>query len=344
MSPQRWALPATVLPDGDERQLWVVDGRLTSRAADAAEPLPGRFALPGLVDAHAHVSLGPAQVPLDLSATADALRRLPVTGVLAVRDVGSPGDLVLDLVSDAAQPRIQAAGQWLAPEGRYYDRLHRPVAPDDVVTAALAHVRAGASWVKVVADWTDGSLSYEPSLLEQLVRAVHEAGARVAAHTQGSAISDIIAAGVDSVEHGCGLDTDDLEVLAARGTAWTPTLLALSGPPPAGATPERAARRQDWLDNSRALLAPAVVQGVTVLAGTDTAGPITAEIALLIDYGLTPEQALRAATTDARDYLGLPSLDEGAVADVVTFEADPREDPSVLAEPAAVLLGGVRVR
>ena len=61
MSPQRWALPATVLPDGHERQLWVVDGRLTSRAADAAEPLPGRFTLPGLVDAHAHMSLGPAQ-------------------------------------------------------------------------------------------------------------------------------------------------------------------------------------------------------------------------------------------------------------------------------------------
>ena len=217
MSPQRWALPATVLPDGDERELWVVDGRLTSRAADAAEPLPGRFTLPGLVDAHAHVSLGPAHVPLDLSATADALRLLPVTGVLAVRDVGSPGDLVLDLVPDTAQPRMQVAGQWLAPEGRYYQRLHRPVAPDDVVTAALAQVRAGASWVKVVADWTDGNLSYEPSLLEQLVRAVHEAGARVAAHTQGPAISDIIAAGVDSVEHGCGLDTDDLQVLAAQG-------------------------------------------------------------------------------------------------------------------------------
>jgi imidazolonepropionase-like amidohydrolase len=263
--------------------------------------------------------------------------------VLALRDVGSPGDLVLDLVPDAAQPRLQTAGQWLAPAGRYYEHLHRPVSPDDLVSAALAHVRAGASWVKVVADWTDGSLSYEPSLLEQLVSAIHEAGARVAAHTQGPGISAIIAAGVDSVEHGCGLAAHDLENLAAQGTAWTPTLLALSGPMPADAGPEREARRQGWLDNGRALLATAVAKGVTVLAGTDTAGPITDEIALLIEFGLTPEQALRAATTGAREYLGLPALDEGAAADVVTFEADPREDPTVLAHPAAVLLGGIRV-
>ena len=95
MSTECWALPATLLPDGDERELWVVDGRLTSRPPDAAEPLPGRFTLPGLVDSHSHVSLGPAQAPLDLAATSEALRQLPATGVLAVRDVGSPGDLVV---------------------------------------------------------------------------------------------------------------------------------------------------------------------------------------------------------------------------------------------------------
>jgi imidazolonepropionase-like amidohydrolase len=344
MPSQRWALPTTLLPDGDERDLWVVDGRLTSRPPAAAERLPGRFTLPGLVDAHAHISLGAGQVPLDLKATAEALGRLPGMGVLAIRDVGSPDDLVLDLVPATAHPTIEAAGQWLAPEGRYYARLHRPVAPDDVVAAALAQVRAGARWIKVVADWTEAGLSYEPSLLERLVDAVHDAGARVAAHTQGPDVSDIIAAGVDSLEHGCGLRSTDLDVLAASGIAWTPTLSALSGPMPADAAPERVARRQGWLDNSRALLASAAERGVTILAGTDTAGPLSDEIALLIDFGLTPAQALRAATTDARAYLGLPALDGGAAADVVTFEADPREDPSVLADPAAVLLRGTRIR
>ena len=344
MPPMPWALPSTVLPDGDERELWVVDGRITSRAPAAAESLPGRFTLPGLVDAHSHVSLGRDHSPLDLAGTSEVLRRLPETGVLAVRDVGSPGDLVLDLVPDAAHPLVQAAGQWLAPEDRYYARLHRPVAPDDLVAAALAQVRAGARWIKVVADWTEGELSYERSLLEQLVKAAHEVGARVAAHTQGPDIRQIIAAGVDSVEHGCGLGSDDLEAMALAGVAWTPTLAALAGPMPKDASPERIARRQGWLDNSRALLAPAAEQGVTILAGTDTAGPITDEIALLVDFGLTPTQALQAATTDARAFLDLPALTDGAVADVLTFEADPREHPEALANPAAVVLRGTRIR
>jgi imidazolonepropionase-like amidohydrolase len=340
---QRWRLPPILLPEGAERDLWAIDGRLTSLPADHAAPLPGRFALPGLVDAHSHVSLVAGPVLLDLAATTEALRRLPQTGVLAIRDVGSPDDLVLGIVPDRAHPEIAAAGQWLAPAGRYYERLHRPVTPGDLVAVALAQVRAGARWIKVIADWTEPGLSYERTLLEQLVEAVHGVGARVAAHTQGPDVSEVLAAGVDSIEHGCGLGTDDLDAMAATGVAWTPTLLALSGPMPSDAAPERVARRQGWLDNVRALLAPAAQRGVVILAGTDAAGPLRGEIAHLIEAGLTPEQALRAATTDARAYLGLPALSDGARADVVTFEADPREHPDVLDRPAAVLLRGLRI-
>ena len=343
MAPTAWLLPSTTLPEGDQQDLWVVDGRLTSRPVDGAEPLPGTFALPGLVDAHSHVSLGPEQSWLDLRATDEALRRLPATGVLAIRDVGSPEDVILDVVPDPAHPRVQAAGQWLAPEGRYYERLHQPVAPDDLVTAALAQVRAGARWVKIVADWTEPGLSYDRALLNKLVAVVHEADARVVAHTQGPDVAEIIAAGVDSVEHGCGLTPDDLDTLVAAKVAWTPTLMALSGPMPRDAAPERVARRQGWLDDIRTLVVPAAERGVTILAGTDSVGPLTGEITHLIDFGLTPTQALRAATTDAREYLGLPGLTDGAPADVVTFEADPREDPAVLMRPTAVLLGGNRV-
>ena len=229
---QVWRLPPTILPEGDRHDLWAAEGRLTSRPVDDAEPLPGSFTLPGLVDAHSHVSLGPKQSWLDLRATDDALRQLPGTGVLGIRDVGSPGDVIWDVVPDASHPKVQAAGQWLAPEGRYYAKLHRPVAAEQLLTAALAQVRAGARWIKVVADWTDPGLNYDRALLDKLVAAVHEAGARVAAHTQGPSVSEVIAAGVDSVEHGCSLNEADLETMAAAGIAWTPTLLALSGPAP----------------------------------------------------------------------------------------------------------------
>ena len=104
------------------------------------------------------------------------------------------------------------------------------------------------------------------------------------------------------------------------------------------------ARRGRWHEAARVLVRSALDRGITVLAGTDTAGTISDEIGYLIDFGLTPVQALRAATTDARAFLGLPALEDGAPADVVTFEADPREDPAVLATPTAVVLGGVRVR
>jgi imidazolonepropionase-like amidohydrolase len=92
------------------------------------------------------------------------------------------------------------------------------------------------------------------------------------------------------------------------------------------------------------MLAEAVTSGVTILAGTDCAGTLVDEVRHLVAFGLTPIHALRAATTDARDFLGMPSLEEGGPADVVTFEGDPRDDPDVLTEPAAVVLNGVRVR
>ena len=91
------------------------------------------------------------------------------------------------------------------------------------------------------------------------------------------------------------------------------------------------------------MLPAAAGAGVTILTGTDTAGSVVDEVGLLIEYGLTPVQALRAATVDARRFLDEQSIEDGAPADVVTFEEDPREDPTALARPAAIVLGGVRV-
>jgi len=93
------------------------------------------------------------------------------------------------------------------------------------------------------------------------------------------------------------------------------------------------------------LLARARAAGVTVLAGTDTRPPgsIPAEVALLQRAGMTPADALAAASTAARRYLGLPGVEPGAPADLVCYPADPRDDPEVLASPSAVVVGGRRV-
>lgn len=213
-----------------------------------------------------------------------------------------------------------------------------------LVEAALTEVAAGARWIKVIADWMPDELNYDAPLLARLVEAVHGAGARVAAHSAETCVSDVVAAGVDSVEHGWLLDAGSVEALAARGAALTPTLAALHAPLPDEAPPERLERRGQWLEHARETVSQALAQGLTILAGTDTAGTIGDEIGYLIDFGLEPVQALRAATTDARTFLALPALEDGAPADLVTFETDPREDAEVLRNPAAVVLGGVRLR
>ncbi len=330
-----------LLPEGDQRDLWIADGLFVVTPVERAEILPGRFALPGLVDAHAHFALLDHK-PADAAAAAAGLRAVAGRGVLFVRDLGAPGGVTLDIAPDPTLPRLTAAGRWLAPRGRFFESDHDPVPPEALISVALAEVERGAGWIKVVADWTTPELSYDQDTLRRLVEAIHGAGARVAAHVQWTGVRDVVAAGIDSVEHGCLLDAETLAVMAAGGVAWTPTLTAFNAPLPDGAPPEQHERRRRRLDNFRALLAPASARGVTILAGTDTYGAVVDEPAPA-SFGLTPVGALRAATTDARTFFGAASLEDGGPADVVTFEQDPREDPAALSRPAAVVLGGMRI-
>jgi imidazolonepropionase-like amidohydrolase len=83
---------------------------------------------------------------------------------------------------------------------------------------------------------------------------------------------------------------------------------------------------------------------VPVLAGTDVAGTIAGEVAMLARHGLDPAEAIAAATTTAYGFLGEDPARAGSPANLVSYESDPRNDPSVLAAPAAVIVNGVRIR
>jgi imidazolonepropionase-like amidohydrolase len=331
---ETWRLPQTVLPDGEPRPLWIRDGRLTAEPVPQAAPLPGRFALPGLVDAHAHVTVRDEQPAGALGGVRNLLE-LRSQGVLLVRDVGSP--------QSAKLPTLLAAGRWHAPEGRFFPPFHVPVPLEALLPSALTEIARGARWIKVVADWTTPELSYPIDAIAALVRTVHAAGGRVAVHSQWSGVAELVAAGVDSVEHGCVLDEVTLAVMAGHGIAWTPTLSAFNQPLAADVPATVVERREARLANYRAMVPLAGRLGVPILAGTDTVGTITDEVARLVEYGLEPIDALRSATTVARTFLGEPGLDAGAPADVVTFDDDPRDDPEVLRRPAAVVLRGRRV-
>jgi imidazolonepropionase-like amidohydrolase len=342
-----WKLPSVLLPD--QRDLWVEDGRFTTAPLTGAETLPGAFALPGLVDAHAHLgmrarvdSLADSQVG-DAETVVENLTAWRQQGVLLIRDVGAPASVTLDIRTDATMPMLLAAGRWHAPEGRFFPAYHDPVPADRLVESARAEIARGARWIKIIADWTTPELSYDLATIRAVVDAAHAAGARVAAHTQWEGVADLVAAGIDTVEHGCRLDPGTLAAMAERGTAWTPTLTAFNGPLPVDASPERRKRAADIHDNYRAMIPVAQQLGVTILAGTDTAGTVVDEVRQLIDFGLTPTEALRSATTAARAFLGAPGIEDGAAADVITFDADPREDPDVLRTPTSIVLRGVRI-
>jgi imidazolonepropionase-like amidohydrolase len=343
---------ATVLPDGGGRaELWTRDGRLTTTPQPDAEDLPGRYVLPGLVDAHAHLTIDMSGTGLP-TASDDLVRANlqahRANGVLLVRDIGRVRDEPLRPAED--DPDLRQAGRFLGPENGWVPALHQPTPPERLLDTVTAQLATGIEWVKVIGDWKHGTeirQNYDSALLREVAALAHAGGARFALHaTAADACRAAVEAGADSVEHGCALDDDAIATMADRRVAWTPTLSAVTFPPPPDATPEQRQRRQDWLDNLRERLPRAVALGVPVLAGTDTAahGSVAAEVALLVEFGVDPVAAIRAATTTAREFLDAPSLADGTPADLVTFEQDPREDPAVLRSPAAVLHRGVRVR
>ena len=182
--------------DGDQPvDLWVNDaGCLVTDPIPDAERLPGRYVVPGLVDAHAHPAVGrEAGMPVALSGSAmlNVLAAWADSGVCLVRDAGSPGGSVLTLDLVPAMPRLQAAGRFLAPAGRYFPALLPEEAPQHQLTElALGELARGARWVKVIADFpaiADGvpsgppGLTYPKEAVTAMVAAVHAAGGRVAA-------------------------------------------------------------------------------------------------------------------------------------------------------------------
>ncbi|MEU5692974.1 amidohydrolase family protein [Actinosynnema sp. NPDC020468] len=244
-------------------------------------------------------------------------------------------------------PRAWHAGPWIAQQGQFFDNW--AARPADL-PAAAARQAGRTGWAKIVGDWRHDGEPVPVDVLTAVVEAVHAVGGRVAVHTQhrrGGA--NAVAAGVDSVEHGMCLDPALLNDMAARGTALTPTLATItSSLDVVGRRPDGPGK--DWYVSGATAHGPLVVAaaeaGVRILAGTDSwpHGRIADEVRALAAAGLTPHEALGAASWHARPYLGVGNLEPGAPADAVVYPVDPRTDLSVLDSPTAVILRGVPVR
>ncbi len=357
MSAPALHLSGVVLPQGEHRDLWVREGRLTTEPVPGAETVSrGGWLLPGLVDAHCHVGLGLDGVHVDdLPGLRDQALVERAAGVLALRDCGSPVDTRM-LDDEPDLPRIIRAGRHLAAPRRYIPGLAIELDADDLAGEVRVQARRGDGWVKLVGDWIDRSVGdlaaeWPADAVRAAIAAAHDEGARVTAHTFGTdALPDLIRAGIDCIEHGTGLTEDLIGEMAARGTAVVPTLINVAHFPDFAAAGEKrfpsyASTMRRLHASAGAVVRAAFEAGVPVFAGTDAGGGIVHgriadEIRALHAAGLPAEAALAAASWGARTWLGLPGLEDGAPADVVVYDSDPRADLDVLAKPARMILRG----
>jgi imidazolonepropionase-like amidohydrolase len=344
-------------PDEEVGEAWVIGARITfdrpTTAGNRVQTVDG-WVLPGLVDAHCHVGMGShGMVGPD-----ETLRQAQTDrdfGTLLIRDCGQAGDTRwIDDHEDL--PVIVRAGRHIARTRRYIRDFAHEIEPDQLANYARAEAKRGDGWVKLVGDWIERSTGdlapcWPADALVEAVAAAHEEGARVTAHCFGEdCLPDLIAAGIDCIEHASGLTDATRGAAAARGIAIVPTLVNIANFPAFAAAGEDKFPR--YAAHMRALharrydtTAAAYEAGVPIYVGTDAGGSLPhglvgQEVAELVTAGLPVASALDAACWGARVWLKRPGLEEGAQADLVLYGEDPRVDLSVLGRPRLVVLRG----
>ncbi|HEY9368388.1 amidohydrolase family protein [Streptomyces sp.] len=343
-------------PEDVRDELWVVDGRITydrPAGADDVRTVRG-WALPGLVDAHCHVGLD-QHGPVDAATSEKQALADRDAGTLLIRDAGSPSDTRwIDDRDDL--PKIIRAGRHIARTRRYIRNYAHEIEPDELVAYVGQEARRGDGWVKLVGDWIDrgaGDLTacWPRAEVEAAIAEAHRLGARVTAHCFAEdSLRDLVEAGIDCIEHATGLTEDTIPLFAERGVAIVPTLVNIATFPKLAAGGDERFPR--WSAHMRRLherrydtVRSAYDAGIPVFVGTDAGGSlahglVAAEVAELVKAGIPPVEALAATTWAARAWLGRPALDEGAPADLVVYDDDPRADVRALAGPRRVVVNG----
>jgi imidazolonepropionase-like amidohydrolase len=348
------------------------------------------FVMPGLIDAHVHLTFesdADARLRRVTEDEADAAlrgsvyaRRTLEAGFTSVRDLGG-GPAVFALRDAIASglipgPRMLVAGYAITPTGGHADRTNgyredlfdEPDAylgvadgPYEARKAVRAQVKRGADVIKLTA--TGGVLSntsagtdvqFKDDELEEIVSTAHMLGRKVAAHAHGAkGVNAALRAGVDSVEHGTFLDAASIELFRKTGAWYVPTVIAgktveerakIPGfYPPAVAEKARLVGPQ-ILDALRRALAG----GVKIAFGTDAGvfphGENAREFQYMVEAGMTPMDALRAATVGSATLLGIDAdagtLEVGKRADLIATRRNPLVDVTELVRVVFVMRGG----
>jgi imidazolonepropionase-like amidohydrolase len=335
-------------------------GTATPPEAASVVDLGGLTVLPGLIDVHTHMTYywdrKPGTRPLDqprrpagvtVVLAAENARKTLETGVTTVRDLGASSETdyaMRDLINMGRMigPRMFVAGQGLSADrsgaanpGRFQEQ-------------AEARIAAGSDWVKIFGSRgsyqsveTTQTVTFEE--MKAAVDAAHAKGHRVAIHSYGpSGVKDAVRAGADSVEHGIDLDDDTIAEMVRRGTVWVPTIdhnrYYVDAREEFGFAPDTIPPLQAYIEKNLEAARRAIRAGVKLAMGSDAVytmfGQNTRELGWFVKAGMTPAQALKAATTTGAELLGVEDS-IGAVAprylaDLIAVDGDPLTDINVV--------------
>ena len=304
-------------------------------------------------------------------------RRTLEAGFTTVRDVGAPGfaDVSLMKAIDAGMvpgPRIMPGrlraghhrrslrrnGLGARHPGTRARRRGSSTAPSQALRAVRYQLKHGAKVIKICA--TAGVLSFEATVGaqqlsdEEMKAVVDEAarhGVKVAAHGHGSeGILAAVKAGVASIEHGSMLTDEIIAQMKKRGTYLVPTAYLLTAINLSALPPPIAAKARQIIPLGQESHRQAIKAGVKIAFGTDAAvyphGDNAREFAVYVGYGMTPLEAIRAATTGAADLLGVGDrgvIAPGKLADLVAVPGDPLKDVKVMEQVSFVMKDGIVV-
>lgn len=294
-------------------------------------------------------------------------------GFSVLRDLETEGAMYADVdVKQAINngeipgPHMQVATRALAPTGAYpllgYSwELSVPTGVqvvdgvEEIRKAVRTQIKYGADWIKYYSDHgyfygTDGVLHSQVNFTDEEARAIveetHRIGKKVAAHAIGNdGIAAALRAGVDTIEHGDGLTEPQMEEMARRGIYWVPTIAV-------GAY-VASGRQGNWpkmVETEKAAFQLALKKNVKIVFGTDAGGfdwrdlNEAKEFEYYVNYGMTPMQAIRTATTSAAELLGwsdkMGTVEAGKWADLVAVSGDPLKDIAELQRVKFVMKSG----
>jgi imidazolonepropionase-like amidohydrolase len=306
-------------------------------------------------------------------------RKTLMAGFTTVRDLGAEPRIIMPLrnalaTDQFAGPTIVSAGRMVSVSGGHGDArngLNREVSAivrtnnvcngaEDCARAVREQVSGGADLIKIAA--TGGVLSNVAGGLNQqmteeemrsVVRTAHMFGRKIAAHAHGvDGINAALRAGVDSIEHGTFTNDETFRLYKQTGAYYVPTLMApaaaLADGKRGALTPAQYEKAQQAAGNAKLSLARAVREGVKIAFGTDTGvskhGDNAQEFALMVDAGMSPEAAIRAATVGAADLLGrsdrIGTLAAGKDADIIAVDGDPLSNVRLLESVGFVMRHG----